>query len=108
VNSLGPTPGTLEATAMAYQLAAHDYSLLPAHVRPGLEAWIREAHRPGAFLLALLRNDLSEAVARADYLCLYALPVLVSWLTNRAPEACWGSAEKVERWTGLPHWIDEP
>lgn len=95
-----------DATAMAYLLAAHDYSRLPSHLRPGLERWIREATPVGGFLSALLCNDLSRAVALADHQSLYALPVLVSWLTNRAPSPCWGSPAAVAEWKGLPQWID--
>lgn len=97
-----------ESTAMAYLVAQHDYARVPDHLRPGIEAWIREAREPGQFLLAVLRNDLHEAIARADHLSLYALPVVVAWLANRAPSRCWGSLENVEAWTGLPAWQDEP
>jgi hypothetical protein len=95
-----------DATAMHYLTTSHDYARIPSHLRPGLEHWIREARPVGGFLSALLANDLSRAIALADHQSLYALPVLVSWLTNRAPSPCWGSPEKVAAWHGLPQWID--
>jgi len=52
----------------------------------------------GDFLTAVLENDLSEAVGRADDSNLGNLPAFVGYLYNEAPAACHGSKAKVQAW----------
>lgn len=79
-----------------------DYGLIE---RRHLEALLRyigpRSLVPGDFLRCVLSNDLSGAVSRADLGSQQALVAIVTWLYNRAPEACWGSPEKVAAWRGL-------
>ena len=58
-----------------------------------------ERHEPvGDFLRAVLENNLSEAVGRADEDNLKNLPAFVIYLYNEMPSPCWGSPEKVKAW----------
>lgn len=71
---------------------------IPERMAPALDGWISQGKLPGEFLQAVLRNDLKEAVGRADPENLVALPAYIGFLYNEAPGACWGSPEKVQAW----------
>lgn len=75
-----------------------NYQLLPEEVRNPLELYIESRIRPGHFLSAVLANDLTEAVAKADPINLLQLPALVKWLYREAPSNCWGSRDRFEAW----------
>jgi hypothetical protein len=67
-------------------------------IRESLVAYAVEGRPTGDFLRAVLSNDLSDAVARADELNAVALPQIVAFVRNELPRACWGSPTAVERW----------
>ena len=71
---------------------------IPAHMRDSLLAYIYDGRPGGDFLMAVLSNDLEEAVARADDANLCLIVHYVRFLYNHAPRACWGSVEAVARW----------
>jgi len=74
------------------------YSYVPPHMRDGFKLWIEHGISPGSFGMAVLNNDLKEAVARADHINKIHLTTIVSWLYNFAPIDCWGSYEKTNAW----------
>ena len=82
-------------TAANYSFRGH---VIPARMGPALDRWVVNGQLPGEFLQAVLRNDLREAVGRADAENLAALPAYIGFLYNEAPGASWGSAEKVAAW----------
>ena len=71
---------------------------IPEHMRPGLRLYVEEGIRPGGFLTAVLANDLSTSVAKADMVNRYRLADYVMWLYNEAPGLCWGSYKQVDSW----------
>jgi hypothetical protein len=71
---------------------------IPERMAGGLQRWIERGIPPGSFLTAVLENNLSEAVGRADAENLANLPAYVGYLYNEAPGACWGSPQKVRAW----------
>lgn len=71
---------------------------IPSYMGPGLDHYIENGGLPGEFLIAVLENNLSEAVGYADSTNLHNLPAYVGYLYNEAPAACWGSKEKVAAW----------
>lgn len=71
---------------------------VPERIVDSLLRYIKTGCPTGGFLRAVLSNDLFEAVARADEECVVALPVLVKWIYNEAPSACWGTEKKVDAW----------
>lgn len=76
-----------------------DYDSVPvSYMADGMRRWIEHGILPGSFLQALLRNDLRNAVGRADGQNIEALAAWVRWLYNYAPSACWGSMVKVQAW----------
>lgn len=71
---------------------------ISAHMLDALKRYT-EKHCPvGDFLTAVLENNLSEAVGKADDYNLRNLPAFVGYLYNEAPSQCWGSKEKVKKW----------
>lgn len=72
--------------------------VIPERMAGGLARWIEHGVLPGEFLQAVLRNDLREAVGRADAENLAALPAYIGYLYNEAPGGCWGSLEHMTKW----------
>lgn len=75
-----------------------EYEKIPERMQDALKRYVHERIQPGQFLTAVLRNDLKEAVGRADDENLPLLPLYVRWLYNVAPGCCWGSPENVKEW----------
>lgn len=84
------------AGASDYERA--DWSLVPAHLGPGLKRYIDQGIRPGGFLVALITNNLSDAVAKADDVSIAALKPLVNFLHWYAPTGCHGSPLEMSLW----------
>jgi len=81
-------------------------SAVPDHLRPGLVRYFADGILPGGFLQAVLINDLTQAVERADPQSSAMLPVLVWYLSAHAPACAWGSREKVLAWTTTPDRLE--
>lgn len=75
---------------------------LPAHLQPGIRAYI-EHHTPfGGFLQAVVANDLADAVARMNPASMYGLKRTVEFFHNYAPALCHGSRAAYEAWIAPP------
>ncbi len=74
---------------------------IPPDVLESLRRYAVNHVPTGGFLAAVLRNDLFEAVGRADHVNQHFLPAICQYIFNCLPLACWGSAEKVEAWTRI-------
>ncbi len=62
----------------------------------------RDHHiRTGDFLRAVLENNLSEAILRADDENLKDIHEIVLFCYNELPVASWGSPEKVRQWINI-------
>jgi len=79
-------------------LTAPDWALLPQHMRGPMQRYLDYGIPPGGFLEAVLANDLSGAVARADAVNRRYLPEIVSFVQWYCPVACWGSPDAVSDW----------
>ena len=83
----------------------HGGCVLPLGIRESLNRYGRYGVPTGDFLAAVLRNDLHEAVMRADSDNLAVLPAIVGYVYNALPSDCWGNAELVkayiEKWFPL-------
>jgi hypothetical protein len=75
-----------------------EYAVIPAHMREAILAYVERGRLMGDFLRAVVSNDLSGAVGRADAQNLPLLPVYVRWFYNRAPAGCHGSPDAVKAW----------
>ena len=71
---------------------------IPEGMREGLRLYVEDHIRPGSFLVAVICNDLREAVAQADDVNMPNIPAYVNYFYNHAPSTCWGSQKKMEAW----------
>lgn len=88
-----------ETLASRYQQRMAECEV-PMHLREGLLRYLLHHIQPGHFLVAVLENDLLEAVNRADVESMRGLVPLVRFLYMHAPRNVWGSAERVTMWLG--------
>jgi hypothetical protein len=63
-----------------------------------MQRYIEEGIAPGAFLKAVLFNDLADAIAQADWINKPRLAEIVEWVSAHAPYSCWGSVQVVRDW----------
>ena len=63
-----------------------------------LQLYIEIGRPTGGFLRAVLENNLSESLGRADDVNGPLLKNIVQYLYWDAPSSCWGSPEKVRAW----------
>lgn len=75
-----------------------EYGRVPPNIMEGLVAYRDTGRRTGSFLEAVLRNNLAEAVGRADRFSLAALKDIVQWVWWEMPAHAWGSEQKVRAW----------
>lgn len=73
------------------------HPIAPA-IERALAVYVVHRQVPGDFVYALLRNDLKDAVVRADEFNVINLYNIVIWLTNVVPGRAWGSDVKVLQW----------
>lgn len=76
-------------------LHKHD---IPLHMHEGLIAYVLTGRPTGHFLMAILTNDLRDAVSRADEENQPRIHEYVRFLYNYAPVGCWGSPEHYAAW----------
>lgn len=73
------------------------YETIPEQFRGGIQRYIQYGTAPGHFLTAVLENNLTEVINRADANALDSLATIVRWLYNEAPGGSWGSPEAVKK-----------
>jgi hypothetical protein len=88
---------TIDAYLAQDVLDRQAHALTSAELAP-LHRWIAERILPGGFLTCVLKNDLRQALARADVKNRRRLFEYVQFLSQEAPSACWGSEDKVNAW----------
>ena len=71
---------------------------IPERMMDGLERWRDYGIYPGDFLIAVLENNLTETILRADDENLANIPAYVSYTYNELPMASHGSKEKMKAW----------
>lgn len=81
-----------------YDMMDDPHSFVPHHMREGFRLWIENGILPGSFGTAILENNLSNAIGKADHINEQHIKSIVSWVYNYAPSDCWGSIEKVKKW----------
>ena len=71
---------------------------IPKRTLRSLELYRDERVPTGGFLRAVLANDLSGAITRADADNLPALQTIVFWINWEIPASSWGSYGAVDDW----------
>ena len=75
-----------------------EYVQLPNGLQDGMQRYIEYGILPGHFLTAVLENNLSNAVMRADVNNLKELPNIVKWMHWEIPSDAHGSEIAVKAW----------
>lgn len=75
--------------------------VIPRPTLYSLDAYLRYGSPPGAFLAAVLENNLKEAILHADSASTAALPVLVRFLLAHVPALAWGGTDEMALWRKL-------
>ena len=70
----------------------------PEEIKETLNRYVEQKIPTGGFLEAVLCNNLSEAIGRADHINITCLPGIYRWIHWEIPSACHGSPEKVRAW----------
>lgn len=73
-------------------------TLLPEHMREGMQSYIEHGIKPGSFLTAVLSNDLMGAIGMADDVNVGKLHAYAVYLYSYAPRGSHGSPEAVKAW----------
>lgn len=76
----------------------YNYETLPEGLQGGMQRYLEQGIMPGHFLTAVLKNNLFEAVMRADADNLKELPNIVKWIHWEVPSGSHGSIIKVKEW----------
>ena len=71
---------------------------IPDAVARAIDAYLEQGRIPGHFLQAVIQNDLSAAIGRADEVSLANIKAIVCYFYNVAPGVSWGSKEKMTEW----------
>ena len=74
---------------------------IPLHCRHGVVEYILEGREVGGFLQSVIKNDLFEALARADAINLDSLHNYMIFFHNYAPKHCFGSPDAYARWIDI-------
>ena len=74
---------------------------IPELTKEALTRYVNDKIPTGGFLIAVLSNNLFEAMARADEINKEALPLICSYIYNEMPIRSWGSEEKVLNWLNV-------
>lgn len=82
-------------------------SKVPAHLRPGLVSYIVNHRPPSGFLLAVLSNNLTDALHYGDDESRACLHEIVTFLVWDAPAMCWGSKDRVTAWLSTAQIAEE-
>jgi hypothetical protein len=73
--------------------------MIPARTKAALDHFARTGNYPGGFCTAVLENKFAEALCNADSENLAAIQEIALYLYNQLPSACWGSVEKVAKYS---------
>ena len=71
---------------------------LPEAIYVAIESYADHGQKPGHFLMAVLTNNLLEAVGRADQESMQRLRDIVGYVHNELPAPIHGDPDKVRMW----------
>lgn len=75
-----------------------DYPGAPNGFGGTWQRYVEHGISPGSFGTALLQNNLSDAIRRADSTNINLIVRHVKWLWINLPYEAWGSEKAVEKW----------
>jgi len=75
-----------------------EYASIPERMQEAIKRYVIDHVRPGQFLMAVICNNLRDAVNYADDENLLLIRLYVQWFYNRAPSSCHGSPTNMVTW----------
>lgn len=75
-----------------------DYSMIPAHCRESVRAYVEDGCPGGRFLQAVFENNLVEAFSQADDTNIERMFDYCRFLYSQAPIGSWRGTENVAAW----------
>lgn len=75
-----------------------DYTKLPTRMQDTARLYVEQGTPGGSFFTAVVSNNFTQAVLKADDANAAAMRDWVMWLYNEAPSGCQGSPENVDNW----------
>lgn len=75
-----------------------DSDLIEPRFKKAIDRYVENGIPTGGFLKAVLENDLSGAITRADPKGLENLPHIVCYVYNEIPGSTWGTPNRVSIW----------
>jgi len=79
----------------------HNGQHIPSHLCKEIYDYIVNRHTPSSFLRAVIRNDLQNSLELANTECRLNLHAIVNVFYCLAPDACWGSLDKMKAWLNV-------
>lgn len=77
----------------------HPYNQqVPPEIIESLERYVNDKLQTGSFLHAVLENNLTEALGRADHKNIVCIWAIMNYVYNELPSVCWGNPDKVKAW----------
>jgi hypothetical protein len=76
--------------------------MIPPDTLAQINNYVHHRGAPGAFLYAVLSNDLNAAFDQADDANRAGFAEIVAYVFNQLPMACRGSAQAVRNWLARP------
>ena len=77
---------------------ADEYVGIPEATMGALERYVEHGIPTGSFLRAVLKNDLFDAMGRADIINQHAIHAICMYIYNKIPSTAWGNEERVSAW----------
>ena len=71
---------------------------IPEYMHGAIIRYYENGIEPGDFLTAVINNDLTEAIGRADDTNVNALKAYIMWFYNQVPRGSWGRPHAVSDW----------
>ncbi len=98
MNATAPTATEVERRRVMLVLALRDFEI-PKHMHDGVIEYVLRGRSTGAFLAAMIDDDLDQAALVADTLNKLALPRWAELFNSQAiPRACWGCSAIRAEW----------
>ena len=75
-----------------------NYNKIPQRTIDAINRYVNQKIETGAFLRAVLTNDLEKTILYADGENINVIPEIVSYIRNNIPYLSYGSEEIVNKW----------